>query len=198
MAARRCGPRWRDVWDWVVVTSANGAERAVAAAGGRAAALAVPWAVVGPATADGARARRHRAALVPDRFVAEGLLEALPAPPPAAAGRSSCRPSGPTGARRRAARQRLGRVVVVAYRTVAARRPADVLAAALRRRHRFHIRLDGRRVRPRGRRGGAAARRRRHRPGDGRGRGRATGWWPPTADPHSLDGLVAAPVAALR
>ena len=38
----------RDLWDWVVVTSPNGAERAVAAAGGRAAALALRWAVVGP------------------------------------------------------------------------------------------------------------------------------------------------------
>src|SRR5262245_44319572 len=70
----------RDLWDWVVVTSPNGAERAVAAAGGRAAAHAVRWAVVGPGTADALAAHGIRPALVPDRFVAEGLLEAFPRP----------------------------------------------------------------------------------------------------------------------
>ncbi len=71
----------RDLWDWVVVTSPNGAERAVAAAGGRAAALALRWAVVGPGTADALAALGIHAALVPDRFVAEGLVEAFPDPP---------------------------------------------------------------------------------------------------------------------
>ena len=71
----------RDLWDWVVVTSPNGAERAVAAAGGRAAALALRWAVVGPGTADALSALGIHAAFVPERFVAEGLVEAFPDPP---------------------------------------------------------------------------------------------------------------------
>jgi uroporphyrinogen-III synthase len=71
----------RDLWDWVVVTSPNGAERSVAAAGGRAAAHAVRWAVVGPGTADALAAHGIRPALVPDRFVAEGLLAVFPRPP---------------------------------------------------------------------------------------------------------------------
>ena len=76
-----------DLWDWVVVTSPNGAERAVAAAGGRAAAHALRWAVVGPGTADALAAQGIRPALVPDRFVAEGLLEAFPRPPAEGGGR---------------------------------------------------------------------------------------------------------------
>src|SRR5262245_15849038 len=77
----------RDLWDWVVVTSPNGAERAVAAAGGRAAAHAVRWAVVGPGTAGALAAHGIRPALVPDRFVAEGLLEGFPRPPAGGEGR---------------------------------------------------------------------------------------------------------------
>ena len=77
----------RDLWDWVVVTSPNGADRAVAAAGGRAAAHAVRWAVVGPGTADALAAHGIRPALVPDRFVAEGLLEVFPRAPAGGGGR---------------------------------------------------------------------------------------------------------------
>ncbi|HEY8092770.1 MAG TPA: uroporphyrinogen-III synthase [Acidimicrobiales bacterium] len=120
-----------EVWDWVVVTSANGAERAVAAAGGRAAALAGPWAVVGPGTAEALARHGIRAALVPDRFVAEGLLEVFPAPPLDRVGRvlvaqaEAARPVLSEGLRAGGWEV----VVVVAYRTVAAR-PADAVLAA--------------------------------------------------------------------
>jgi uroporphyrinogen-III synthase len=119
-----------DVWDWVVVTSPNGADRAVAAAGGRAAALAVRWAVVGPGTADALAAHGIHAALVPDRFVAEGLLDAFPPPP--AGGRvllaqaEAARPVLADGLRARGWEVR----TVVAYRTVPVVPPAEVLRSA--------------------------------------------------------------------
>jgi uroporphyrinogen-III synthase len=120
----------REVWDWVVVTSPNGAERAVAAAGGRAAALALRWAVVGPGTADALAALGIHAALVPDRFVAEGLVEAFPDPP--AGGRvllaqaEAARPVLADGLRAR------GWDVssVVAYRTVPVTPPPELVQAA--------------------------------------------------------------------
>ena len=122
----------RDIWDWVVVTSPNGAERAVAAAGGRAAAHAVRWAVVGPGTADALGAHGIRPALVPDRFVAEGLLEDFPRPPADGGGRvlvaqaEAARPVLVDGLR--AAGWEV--VAVVAYRTVPVVPPPAQLAAA--------------------------------------------------------------------
>ena len=161
----------RDLWDWVVVTSPNGAERAVAAAGGRAAALALRWAVVGPGTADALAALGIHAALVPDRFVAEGLVEAFP-DPPAGGGRvllaqaEAARPVLADGLRERG----WDVSTVVAYRTVPVTPPAGGRAGrGGRRRHRVHVRLDGRRLRPRRRRERRAVRRRRHRPGHVRG-----------------------------
>jgi uroporphyrinogen-III synthase len=70
-----------DAYDWVVVTSPNGVGRladALAAAG-----LAWPdggtrLAVVGQGTATAATRRGLPVALVPERFVAEGLVEAFP------------------------------------------------------------------------------------------------------------------------
>ena len=62
-----------DSYAWIVLTSANGARRFVAAA------PPPPWpaiAVVGPKTAD---VLGVRPTLVPDRFVAESLLEVFPA-----------------------------------------------------------------------------------------------------------------------
>jgi uroporphyrinogen-III synthase len=121
-----------DVWDWVVVTSANGAERAVTAAGGRAAALAVRWAVVGPGTAEALQAHGIHAALVPARFVAEGLVEAFPAPPLEPPGRvlvaqaEAARPVLAEGLRAKGWEV----VTVVAYRTVPVDVPPDRLAAA--------------------------------------------------------------------
>jgi uroporphyrinogen-III synthase len=68
-------------YEWVVVTSVNGAARLAAA-------LAGPWpvpgprlAVVGPGTADACTRLGLPVALVPERFVAEGLLDALPPGP---------------------------------------------------------------------------------------------------------------------
>jgi uroporphyrinogen-III synthase len=122
----------RDLWDWVVVTSPNGAERAVAAAGGRAAAHAVRWAVVGPGTADALAAHGMRPALVPERFVAEGLLDVFPRPPAAGGGRvlvaqaEAARPVLVEGLR--AAGWEV--VAVVAYRTMPIVPPPDQLAAA--------------------------------------------------------------------
>ena len=121
----------RDLWDWVVVTSPNGAERAVAAAGGRAAALALRWAVVGPGTADALAALGIRAALVPDRFVAEGLVEAFPDPPPGGgrvllAQAEAARPVLADGLRARGWQVS----TVVAYRTVPVTPPPELLRAA--------------------------------------------------------------------
>jgi uroporphyrinogen-III synthase len=121
----------RDLWDWVVVTSPNGAERAVAAAGGRAAAIALRWAVVGPGTADTLAALGIHAALVPERFVAEGLVEAFP-DPPAGGGRvllaqaEAARPVLAEGLRARGWEVS----TVVAYRTVPVTPSAVLLQAA--------------------------------------------------------------------
>jgi uroporphyrinogen III methyltransferase/synthase len=70
---------------WVVFTSANGVahffERGVRAAGLDARALAgTRIAAIGPGTARALDARGVRADLVPERFVAESLLAAFPAP----------------------------------------------------------------------------------------------------------------------
>jgi uroporphyrinogen III methyltransferase / synthase len=74
-----------DGYDWVVVTSPNGAERllaAVRAAGRDARAFGRSrLAAIGPGTADALAAGNLSADLVPERFVAESLLDAFPAPP---------------------------------------------------------------------------------------------------------------------
>jgi uroporphyrinogen III methyltransferase/synthase len=67
-------------FDWVVLSSANGVDRllgAMRAAGTAADAQGVRFAAIGPATAEALRAAGLEPALVADRFVAEGLLEAL-------------------------------------------------------------------------------------------------------------------------
>ena len=64
--------------DWLVLTSPNGAQR-VAAFGSLPRGVSV--AAIGPGTAQRAAAVGLTARLVPDRAVAEGLLEAFPAPP---------------------------------------------------------------------------------------------------------------------
>lgn len=72
-------------YDWLVVTSANGVDAVCEAVDGdrlRGARVAV----IGPATADRLRSRGVEPALIPERFVAEGLLDVFPAPP-AAGGR---------------------------------------------------------------------------------------------------------------
>jgi uroporphyrinogen-III synthase len=122
----------REPWDWVVVTSPNGAARTVAAAGGRASALALAWAAVGPGTAAALAAAGVAPALVPERFVAEGLLESFPAPPVDHAGRvllaqaEAARPVLADGLRKRGWEV----TTVVAYRTVEVPPSADQAAAA--------------------------------------------------------------------
>jgi uroporphyrinogen-III synthase len=118
----------RDVWDWVVVTSPNGAERAVDAAGGRAAALALRWAVVGPGTSAALQARGVVPSLSPERFLAEGLLDAFPRPPADHRGRvlvaqaERARPALTDGLRE----QGWEVTTVTAYRTVPVRPSAEL------------------------------------------------------------------------
>jgi uroporphyrinogen-III synthase len=68
-----------DRYDWVVLTSTNGVARFLAAAAAADSACdAVPVAVVGPGTADALRAAGVEPALLPERFVAEALLDVFP------------------------------------------------------------------------------------------------------------------------
>jgi uroporphyrinogen-III synthase len=116
-------------YDWVVVTSTNGAARylaAVAAAGGNRGAGRL--AVVGPGTAAVVRAAGLEPDLVPERFVAEGLLAVFPPGPgrvlvPQAAG---ARPVLVDGLRSN------GWVVdaVVAYRTEPVPAPPELVERA--------------------------------------------------------------------
>ncbi|MCU1457332.1 MAG: uroporphyrinogen-III synthase/uroporphyrinogen-III C-methyltransferase [Actinomycetia bacterium] len=74
-----------DPYEWLVFTSANGVDaffdRGLAPAGLDARALAgVRIAVIGPGTAAALERHGLRADLVPERFVAESLLEAFPGP----------------------------------------------------------------------------------------------------------------------
>jgi uroporphyrinogen-III synthase len=66
-------------WDWVVVTSRNGAARLATVAGDRLTRLRL--AAVGPGTAEALRDTGAEPTLVGDRAVAEGLLEVFPAGP---------------------------------------------------------------------------------------------------------------------
>jgi uroporphyrinogen III methyltransferase/synthase len=101
-------------YDWVVLTSPNGARRlldAVRAAGRDARAFAgARLAAIGPGTAEALAAGNLAVDLVPPRFVAESLLEEFPEPPGAPQGRP----------------ERCGRVLLV--RAAVAR---DVLPAGL-------------------------------------------------------------------
>jgi uroporphyrinogen III methyltransferase/synthase len=67
-------------YEWVVLTSPNGAERFLDAVGDARSLAGVGLAVVGPGTAAVLEQRFLRADLVPERYVAEGLIEAFPAP----------------------------------------------------------------------------------------------------------------------
>ena len=69
-------------YDWVVVTSANGARRLLGALHDGRDLGGVQVAAIGPGTVDALRAGNIVADLVPERFVAESLLEAFPAVPP--------------------------------------------------------------------------------------------------------------------
>lgn len=69
---------------WVVVTSANGARRLCSAVARSGAAAVIPATVkvaaIGPATADEMRRHGVHVDLVPDRYVAESLVDAFPVP----------------------------------------------------------------------------------------------------------------------
>jgi uroporphyrinogen III methyltransferase/synthase len=69
-------------YDWVIVTSANGARRLLGALHDARDLGGVRVAAIGPGTADALRLGNVVADLVPERFVAESLLDAFPAPPP--------------------------------------------------------------------------------------------------------------------
>lgn len=75
-AAARLG-----TYDWVVVTSPNGAERLLAAVPDARAFGTALVAAIGPGTAAALAAGNIRADLLPEQFVAESLLDALPAGP---------------------------------------------------------------------------------------------------------------------
>ena len=68
-------------YDWVVFTSPNGVERTFAHIPDARALGRARVAAIGPGTAAALAQRRVVADLVPERFVAEALLEAFPAPP---------------------------------------------------------------------------------------------------------------------
>jgi uroporphyrinogen-III synthase len=118
-----------DGYDWVVLTSTNGAARFLAALAERPPGAPVPpIAVVGPGTAAAVRQAGIEPALVPGRFVAEGLLADFPAGPgrillPQADAARPVLADGLAAA---------GWVVdaIVAYRTVAADAPPALLERA--------------------------------------------------------------------
>jgi uroporphyrinogen III methyltransferase/synthase len=68
-------------YDWLVLTSANGARRVLDALPDARALGGVSVAAIGPGTAAALAEGNIRADLVPDKYVAESLLEAFPAPP---------------------------------------------------------------------------------------------------------------------
>ncbi|OWY61767.1 hypothetical protein B7486_62035, partial [cyanobacterium TDX16] len=76
-----------DSYDWVVLTSPNGARRLLAELPDARALGGVSVAAIGPGTAAALAEGNVRADLVPERFVAESLLAALPSPPPDRTGR---------------------------------------------------------------------------------------------------------------
>lgn len=118
-------------YDWVVLTSANAVERFLPLLGDARDLGRARVAAIGPGTAGALDGRGVAADLVPDRHVAEGLLEAFPRPPPggarvllprAAVGRDVL----PDGLR--AAGWEVD--VVEAYRTARPAVPPDLLARA--------------------------------------------------------------------
>ena len=70
-------------YDWVVVTSANGAERLLAGLHDARDLGGVRLAAIGPGTAAALALGNLRADLVPEEYVAESLVDAFPDPPPA-------------------------------------------------------------------------------------------------------------------
>lgn len=117
-------------YEWLVVTSPNGAERTLAALGDARRLAGVKLAAIGPGTA----AALTRSLLVPDllpeRYVAEGLLEAFPDPPHPGAKVLLCTAEETRGVLDEGLTARGWQVdVAVAYRTVPAAVPERVLAS---------------------------------------------------------------------
>ena len=67
-------------YDWLVVTSANGAKRFAAALGDRELPPTLRVAAIGPATAAALAEAGAVVSLLPERFVAESLVDAFPSP----------------------------------------------------------------------------------------------------------------------
>jgi uroporphyrinogen III methyltransferase/synthase len=80
-ALQRAALRLAD-YDWIVLTSANGAQRLLAELRDARAFGGARVAAIGPGTAAALREANVEADLVPDEYVAEHLLAALPDPPP--------------------------------------------------------------------------------------------------------------------
>ena len=80
-AALRAAVAAIDDYDWLVLTSPNGADRVCGLLRDARVLAGVEIAAIGPGTAAALRAHNIEADLIPRRFVAEGLLEAFPEPP---------------------------------------------------------------------------------------------------------------------
>jgi uroporphyrinogen III methyltransferase/synthase len=119
-------------YDWLVLTSANGARRLLAELRDARSLGGVKVAAIGPGTADALLRGNVRADLVPDRFVAEALLDAFPSPPGDRTGRvllaraAVARDVLPEGLRERGWTVD----VVDAYKTVAAAPSREQVEAA--------------------------------------------------------------------
>jgi uroporphyrinogen III methyltransferase/synthase len=85
-ALRDAAANVRD-YDWLVVTSANGADRFMRELRDARDLADVKVAAIGPATADALRAHNIEADLVPDEYVAESLVAAFPPPDDRGSGR---------------------------------------------------------------------------------------------------------------
>jgi len=118
-------------YDWLVLTSANGARRVLDALPDARALGGVSVAAIGPGTAAALAEGNIHADLVPERYVAEGLLDAFPHPP-ADGGRvllaraAVARDALPEGLREAG----WDVDVVEAYRTIPAAPSAELLDAA--------------------------------------------------------------------
>jgi uroporphyrinogen III methyltransferase/synthase len=131
-AARRAAAARVGSYDWLVLTSVNGVDRFFAEIPDSRVLGRVKVAAIGRGTADALRRYRVVADLVPEEFVAESLLDAMPAGPTDRAGRvllaraAVARDVLPEGLRARGWEVD----VVEAYRTVPAAADPDVLVAA--------------------------------------------------------------------
>ena len=79
-AALAAAVRRLDGYDWLVLTSANGAERFLEAVGTDRPPPGLRVAAIGPATAAALGAAGLTVSLLPEKYVAESLLEAFPPP----------------------------------------------------------------------------------------------------------------------